>query len=237
MKIKIVHLYPRLMNIYGDIGNVICMVKRAQWRGIEPEVVNVNTGDRLPKDYDLVFMGGGQDKGQSLIAKDLQTKAKQLRDSIGEGTPALVICGGYQLFGRHFTTSQNETIKGIDVFGITTKASDIRMIGNIVINSKRFGTLVGFENHSGQTKYIASQEPLGRVIKGYGNNSTDRVEGIIYKNAIGTYMHGSFLPKNPHVADYLLLNALKRRYDIATLSPLEDDLAAKAKQVAIKRPR
>lgn len=237
MKLRLVHLYPDLMNIYGDMGNVICLSQRAKWRGIELEVKNVSIGDKLPAEFDLLFMGGGQDTGQSLVADDIARRAEQLKKAIDDGLPTLVICGGYQLFGHYFLTAEQEKILGIGVFDVITKASAVRMIGNLVIKSDHFGTLVGFENHSGQTTYLSTQQPLGKVSKGYGNNNRDKLEGVIYKNAIGTYMHGSFLPKNPAVADWLLLQAL-RRYDKATvLEPLDDRLAVMAKKIALQRRR
>lgn len=237
MKLRLVHLYPDLMNIYGDMGNVICLSQRAQWRGIDLEIKNVSIGDKMPTEFDLLFMGGGQDTGQSLVSDDINQRADQIKESIEQGLPALVICGGYQLFGHYFLTAENEKIPGIGVLDIITKASDVRMIGNLVIQSDRFGTLVGFENHSGQTTYLSAQTPLGRVSKGYGNNSRDKLEGVLYKNAIGTYMHGSFLPKNPQVADFLLLQAIRRHDKSAVLEPLDDSLAASAKKIAIQRPR
>lgn len=237
MNIKIVHLYPELMSIYGDLGNIICLQKRAFWRGIDCSVTNVNIGDKLPDEFDLLFMGGGQDTGQNLVAADLQSKASQIQSAIEDNLPALTICGGYQLFGKYFKTAGGDKIQGIGVFDLKTTASNERMIGNIVANSTQFGKLVGFENHSGQTILALNQNHLGSVSKGFGNNSTSRQEGAVYKNAIGTYMHGSFLPKNPHVADYLLLQALRRHDKSIVLHELDDSLAYEARKIAIARPR
>ncbi|MCC7289489.1 glutamine amidotransferase [bacterium] len=236
-KLKLVHLYPDLMNLYGDRGNVLCLQQRARWRGIDIEVVPVGVGMKLPEDYDLLFMGGGQDRGQELVADDLFQKGHQIKASIEAGLPALVICGGYQLFGHYFKTSAGKKLPGIGVFNAATDASNRRLIGNVVVRSQRFGKLVGFENHSGLTKLAASLEPLGQVVQGGGNNGEDGVEGALYKNAIGTYLHGSFLPKNPAVADFLISAALARAGYEAVLTELDDSLEKKASELASKRPQ
>lgn len=238
MKIRILHLYPKLMNIYGDIGNVIALKKRAGWRGIEAEVVNIDIKDKLEvKNGDILFIGGGQDRGQIVVSRDLKSKAQIIKEAIENGTPALTICGGYQLFGAYFLTQDGQKLTGIEVFKAYTKASSKRMIGNVVVESARFGKLIGFENHSGQTMLEASAEALGRVSKGFGNNQFDHREGIIYKNAIGTYLHGSFLPKNPAVADFLISRALISQGLLGKLQPLDDALENQARQVAEKLPQ
>lgn len=236
MKLTIVHLYPRMMNIYGDRGNVLCLMRRAQWRGIEVDVVEVNEGDKLPDRFDLLFMGGGQDSGQAAVASDLLKKGKQIKTMIEDGLPALAICGAYQLFGHYFTQSGGEKLLGIAVFDITTKASSTRMIGNIVTESEQFDRLIGFENHSGQTRLGKRAQALGRVVKGFGNNEERQYEGVIYKNAIGTYLHGSFLPKNPAVADFLLKCAVTRKKADFVFSPLDDEFVEPARAIAAERP-
>jgi CobQ-like glutamine amidotransferase family enzyme len=225
------------MNIYGDLGNVRTLVKRLEWRDYEAEVRPVEIGE--PFDWeavDVVFGGGGQDSGQLIVGSDLASRGEQLRQLAAEGVPMLTICGTYQLFGRGFTTLDGREIPGIDVFRASTIGSNVRMIGNIVIDSP-FGKLVGFENHSGQTILEPGQEPLGRVRKGYGNNPKSGREGAITNHAIGTYLHGPVLPKNPALADHLLLAALKRRYNITELEPLNDNLEHLAAKSAMRRPQ
>jgi CobQ-like glutamine amidotransferase family enzyme len=225
------------MNIYGDMGNVITLVKRLEWRGFGAEVRAVEAGE--PFDFseaDIVFGGGGQDSGQLIMGSDLLKRGPELRQLAEDGCPMLTICGTYQLFGRGFTTMEGQEIPGIDVFKASTVGSRTRMIGNIVVDSP-FGRLVGFENHSGQTILESDQEPLGLVKKGFGNNPTSKREGAIAGNAIGTYMHGPVLPKNPALADHLLGVALKRRHGINQLEPLEDSLEQAAARVATARPQ
>ena len=235
MKLSLVHLYPRAMNIYGDRGNVICLTKRAEWRGIELEVVEVNEGDKLPSEFDLLFMGGGQDSGQAVVAADLRSKGERIKTAIESGLPALLVCGGYQLFGHYFEEASGEKLEGIGVFDATTKASKTRMIGNIVLESEQFGWLVGFENHSGQTRLAPNTQSLGKVVKGYGNNDSREFEGATRHNAIGTYLHGSFLPKNPTVADYLLKTAVLRKKPDFVFSPIADKFVEQARAIAAER--
>lgn len=236
MKLKLVHLYPDLMNIYGDYGNVLCLIQRAKWRGLELEVVPVSINNKLPAQFDMIFMGGGQDRGQELVADDLVDKGKAIKHAIEAGLPALTICGGYQLFGHYFQPATGKRLAGIGVFDAFTQASSERLIGNIVLESQQFGTLVGFENHSGQTTLGQSAQPLGRVVKGFGNNSQAKAEGAIAKNAIGTYLHGSFLPKNPKVADFLLARTLHNRGIDKPLLTLDDNAECLAQNSSKSRP-
>ena len=236
-KLVIAHLYPREMNIYGDLGNVITLQKRLEWRGYDVKVRSVEVGE--PFDFaaaDIVFGGGGQDSGQLIMGDDLVKRGTDLRQMAADGVPMLVICGTYQLFGRGFTTMEGQEIPGIDVFRASTVGSRVRMIGNIVVDSP-FGQLVGFENHSGQTILEPEQEPLGVVKKGFGNNPKSRREGALSGNAVGTYMHGPVLPKNPHLADHLILAALKRRWGVTELEPLDDRQELTAARVAAGRPQ
>lgn len=237
-KIVIAHLYPEEMNIYGDRGNVIALVKRLMWRGIDVEVKRVGIGVKFDfNKADIVFGGGGQDRGQSVIAQDLQTKSVSLKRAANNGVAMLLICGMYQLFGRHFITDDEQKIPGIGIFDAETKASNVRMIGNIVVSSP-FGVLVGFENHSGQTTLGNAQRPLGSVIDGSGNNSRDKYEGAVYKNTFGSYLHGPLLPKNPKFADELIKRALKRKYGHSKkLKKLDDSLELTSAAVARKRSR
>ncbi len=238
MKIIIGYLYGDLMNIYGDTGNIIALKRRAEWRDIEVEVKNISVGNKLKKgDADIFFFGGGQDQQQELVAKDLTlSKGKIIKQEVERGVPLLAICGGYQLLGQYYKPHKGHKLPGIGLFPAYTVASHDRMIGNIVINSQ-FGKLVGFENHSGKTYLRKEAKPLGRVISGYGNNGEeDKTEGCIYKNAIGCYMHGSLLPKNPALADWLLQKALEVKYGKEIeLKPLDDSLENKAHQSAGKR--
>ncbi len=236
-RLVIAHLYPGEMNIYGDLGNIIALQKRIEWRGYEALVRPVELGRKIDWDeVDIIFGGGGQDSGQLLIGSDLVVRGEHLNALIDDDAPALVVCGLYQLFGRGFTTLEGQDIPGISVFRAATTGSTKRMIGNVTIESE-FGRLVGFENHSGQTELESGQQPLGKVRKGFGNNSESRLEGARYRNAIGTYLHGPVLPKNPKLADFLILAALKRRWKVTELEPLDDSLEFEAAQTAVNRPQ
>ena len=238
MKLTIGYLYGDLMNIYGDTGNIFALNKRAQWRGIEVEIKNISVKDALKKEeVDLFFFGGGQDQQQELVARDLvvSSKGKIIKQEIERGVPLLSICGGYQLLGDYYKPHKGPKLPGIGLFPAYTIASYNRMIGNIVINSM-FGDLVGFENHSGKTYLKKGALPLGMVKKGFGNNGTDKLEGCLYKNAIGCYMHGSLLPKNPKLADWLLKKALETKYGREIkLKSLDDTLESQAHTSAVKK--
>lgn len=243
MKLTIGYLYGDYMNIYGDTGNIIALKKRAEWRGIEVKVKNISVGDRLEKgEADIFFFGGGQDQAQSLVASDLNSsgKGKIIKEEIERGVPLLSICGGYQLLGEYYQPHKGPKLPGIGLFPAYTVASFDRMIGNIVtINNEQLtmnNYLVGFENHSGKTYLRKTAQPLGKVSKGFGNNGEDHTEGCIYKNAIGCYMHGSLLPKNPHLADWLLKKALEVKYGKKIeLDSLDDALESAAHQKTIAR--
>ena len=247
MNLIIGYLYGDLMNIYGDIGNIIALKKRAEWRGIKVVDKNVSIGSKLSKgDADIFFFGGGQDQQQELVASDLvkSGKGKVIKQAVERGVPLLSVCGGYQLLGEYYRPHKGPKLAGIGLFPAYTLASHDRMIGNIVIDSM-FGTLVGFENHSGKTYLKKGALPLGMVKKGFGNNGKDeqssrasrtRLEGCIYKNAIGCYMHGSLLPKNPKLADWLLKKALEVKYGKEIeLKPLDDSLEFEAHLKAVKK--
>ncbi|MBP9827110.1 glutamine amidotransferase [Candidatus Saccharibacteria bacterium] len=206
--LRILYLYPYEMNTYGDWGNVITLQKRAERRGIRTEVIEHRPGSKLPTNCNLIFMGGGQDSGQSLILEDLHAIGTNLKDMVNDGVPALTICGGYQLFGESFLMSDGSVLEGLGIFPLITQAEEGRLIGNVQVKSSQFGMLYGFENHSGRTTLHAQAEPLGRVLRGSGNNGRDHTEGIVFKNAIGTYLHGPVLPKNPVMADWLIARAI-----------------------------
>ena len=218
MAVKIVHLYPEEMNLYGDKGNVICMKKRLEARNYKVDVINVGIGERIP-DFDIMFIGGGQDKEMSIVRRDVRRKAEELTYYIHSGKTILAICGGYQLLGEYYKTSSSQVIELSGALPFFTEGAKQRMIGNIVFESP-FGKVVGFENHSGKT-YVANElRPLGRVISGYGNNGEDGSEGVLYKNTFGTYAHGAVLPKNPLLADEIIKRALQTN----ELSKLDDEL-------------
>jgi CobQ-like glutamine amidotransferase family enzyme len=237
MHLTITHLYPVEMSIYGDRGNVLTLSKRMEWRGIEPRVVEVGVGDAFdPTATDILFAGGGQDRGQVAVGLDLQARAEALHEAAEAGAVMLVVCGTYQLFARRFETMEGHDIQGIGLFKADTIGSTQRLIGNITIETE-WGQLVGFENHSGQTTLDPGQPPLGTVVKGYGNNATDRVEGAIYNQVHGTYMHGPILPRNPAFADHLILMAARRRYGVEHLAPLDDSLERAAAKVVMDAAR
>lgn len=245
-RIDVMSLYPHDMNIYGDSGNVLVVMRRLALYGYQPVLHAYNQGDSWPEHIDIVLGGGGQDSGQRKIQDDFMRRADQLRALAEEGVPMLVVCGLYQLFGKYFETIEHDRIAGIGIFDAVTIGKKERLIGNIVEKSTDFGTLVGYENHSGQTYLSGSTQPLAQVISGVGNNAEDHAEGARVKNVIGTYVHGSLLPKNPSVADFLIEQAAIRRYgefapqssdaDRVELQRLNDD-ARRAREVASKRPR
>lgn len=224
------------MSIYGDYGNIISLVKRMEWRSIKFVYSSLSIGDKFDQEYDIIFMGGGQDKGQVYVAQDIQNKSGKIHEHFNLKKPILTICGGYQLFGRYFVTSDANELPGIGIFDVTTRATNTRMIGNILIKSEQFGELVGFENHSGATELSGIEKPLGKVIKGYGNNIHAKSEGVLSKNAIGTYLHGSFLPKNPVVSDFIIEQAIRIQEPEYKLSSLDNELEAQAFSSAKKRP-
>lgn len=244
MLLTICHLYPDLMDTYGDMGNIITIRKRCEWRGIETKLLNYSINDSPLTTYniDFYFFGGGQDKAQGIVAKDLQKKSVPLIKAIDKGAVFLSICGGYQLLQKYFKTKDGGTIDGIGLFDAYTVGSDIRMTQNLLIklnpdleeqikkfypatsNQQPATHLIGFENHSGKTYLGKNTKALGTVINGSGNNGEDKTEGAVYKNAFGCYLHGSLLPKNPHLADYLIAKALERRYGIVQLKPIDDTI-------------
>lgn len=235
MEINICHLYPDLLNVYGDMGNILILKHRAEKRNIKVNIINVSLGDEFKEEkYDIVFFGGGQDYEQSIVSPDLiNNKKEAIRRYIEAGKVLLAICGGYQLLGKYYTTPTGEKLEGLGILDIYTEGGDTRFIGNTVIFNEEFEeTYVGFENHSGRT-YINNLTPLGKCIHGYGNNGKDGYEGCIYKNTFGSYFHGSLLAKNPELADRLLSLALNKKYSNVILQPLNDDFELKAKEFMI----
>lgn len=234
-RLRLAHLYPDVMNIYGDRGNVIALRYRCAARGIALDVDDINVGDPFdPAAYDLVLMGGGQDREQRRIADDLVAKGPALRSAIDDGLPALAICGGFQLFGHRYVDHEGGVIPGIGVFDVETRHPGPRAdrcIGDVVLATEA-GEVVGFENHGGRTYLGPRAKPFGTVGRGFGNNATDGTEGARYRNAIGTYLHGSLLPKNPALADELILAALRRRYGVGAVLPPLNDAAERAAHAA-----
>jgi CobQ-like glutamine amidotransferase family enzyme len=234
MRFTVGWLYPDLMNIYGDRGNILTLLKRAEWHGLEPRLVELGRGPANGQmdDVDLFFFGGGQDREQALIYDDLKEhKQEALEQSVEKGAQVLAVCGGYQLLGHYYQTADGQRFDGIGMIDVTTQAGRRRFIGDVVVRTEIAGitptSLVGFENHSGRTFLGPKAKPLGKVMVGKGNNGSDKSEGAVEGNITGTYLHGSLLPKNPHLADYLIGKALTRRGDGA-LSQLDDsaELAA-----------
>ena len=234
-KIVILQLYPSEMNVYGDFGNTLCLKKRLEWRGYEVELREHHPNKKLSEDVDIIVGGGGQDSGQLKVKDDLLKIGPTLHKMADSGVPMLMICGLYQLFGRFFKTREGVVIPGIGIFKAETHGGDKRLIGNIVTKSEKFGEIIGYENHSGLTYLDKDQPSLGRVFKGYGNNIKDGNEGAIYKNVIGTYLHGSLLPKNPEIADFLIKQAIKK--EIGPIDKEISNIEEHARLISKKRPR
>ena len=211
--LELAYLYPRLLNIYGDRGNVLTLKYRCELRGINLNITTVSIEEKIdPLRFDIYFMGGGQDQEQILVSEDLQKKKNDLISAIENNSVFLAVCGGYQLLGSFYRTSEGKELKGINALDLYTVAGNKRMIGNVLcteLESKK--TLVGFENHSGKTYLGKLLKPLAKVLRGGGNNGEDSFEGVRYKNVFGTYLHGSFLPKNPFLSDKIIELALKKK--------------------------
>jgi CobQ-like glutamine amidotransferase family enzyme len=225
------------MNIYGDRGNVLCLQKRLEWYGYNPCVIEYNQGDTFPDDVDIIVGGGGQDSGQRKIKQDLIKIGPKLKKMADDNVPMLMICGLYQLFGKFFKTSEGEIIEGIGLLDIETYGKSERLIGNIITRSEQFGDIIGYENHSGQTFLGHKVQALGSVRVGGGNNMSDNSEGARYKNVVGSYMHGSLLPKNPAIADYLIEQAVIRKYGKFEGKKIAEPYTELARSIAAKRPR
>jgi CobQ-like glutamine amidotransferase family enzyme len=242
-EIRVAHLYPEYLNIYADRGNIAVLANRAGWRGIDLVVEAVSVGDDLhPGAHDLLYVGGGQDREQSLIAPDLAAKGEAIREAVDRGVAVLAVCGGYQLLGRHYRDRAGEELPGAGLFPLHTVAGERRLIGDCLLEcelepgEKR--TLAGFENHAGLTRLESGAAPLGRVIAGFGNDGQSDFEGCRLGTAIGTYLHGPLLPRNPWLADWVLAQALAHRTGEAPeLEELPDVLEKEAHLVSAARAR
>jgi len=236
--LKVCHLYPDLLNLYGDRGNIIAFVQRCRWRGIPVEVVEVNTGEQVDfADMDFLFLGGGSDREQGLLADDLMLRKEALEHAIEDGLVVLAICGGYQMLGQYYLTHEGQKIPGLGILNLYTRAGNKRLIGNVIVEMNIDGEPVkvaGFENHSGQT-FIGDLEPIGKVLAGFGNNGQDQLEGARYKNVFCSYLHGPLLPKNSKLTDLLISLALQRRGMKVDLNPLDDILENRAVEVMAGR--
>jgi CobQ-like glutamine amidotransferase family enzyme len=242
MKIVVGHLYPDYLNIYADRGNIAVLARRAAWRGYEIEVRSVSIGEQIrPGDHDLLYVGGGQDREQALVAEDLAGKANGVLEAAAGGAAVLAVCGGYQLLGRSYRDLQENELPGIGLFPLETIAGDKRMIGDVLLDCElepgERHTLAGFENHAGRTLLDSGAEPLGRVLAGFGNDGASGFEGCRVGRAVGTYLHGPLLPRNPWFADWVIRQALAHRQggEPPQLEQLPDELESQAHVVSARR--
>ena len=241
MTIRVGHLYPDYLNIYADRGNIAVLAERARRRGHELEVTAIGVGDGpRPGEFDLYYVGGGQDREQELVAPDLASKAQALRSAVDGGAAFLAVCGGYQLLGRSYRDVAGVELPGIGLLPLRTVAGERRMIGDVLLRCDWADrTLAGFENHAGRTLLDDGAEPLGRVLAGFGNDGESGFEGCRRGRVYGTYLHGPLLPRNPWFADHLLAEALAHRSggEPPELAPLEDGLERAAHEISAARAR
>jgi lipid II isoglutaminyl synthase (glutamine-hydrolysing) len=241
MKIIVGHLYPDYLNIYADRGNIAVLARRAAWRGHELEVHSLSVGEEVRAgEHDLLYVGGGQDREQELVAQDLVRKADGLLEAVAGGAALLAVCGGYQLLGRSYRDFHGQDLPGIGLFPFDTVAGERRMIGDVLLECElepgEARTLAGFENHAGRTRLDLDATPLGRVVAGFGNDGESGFEGCRVGRAVGTYLHGPLLPRNPWFADWLLAQALAHRLgEPPRLDPLPDELEREAHAVSARR--
>ncbi len=231
MELKICHLYPDVMNLSCDRGNLICMEKRLQWRNIDVEIIPVQMGDVLDAEaFDLIFIGNGQPFAQPLLLEDAKAnKAAALAAAVEAGVPVLAVDGGYELLGKTYETAEGQKLEGLGILDVQTKCGQKRLVCNCAYFCEELDTtVVGFENHAGLTTLGSGVKPLGKVLSGGGNNGTDGTEGARYKNVFASYAHGSLLPKNPVLCDQILRLALERKYGEIDLVPLDDTLEQNA---------
>lgn len=250
LQLTIGWLYPQLMSTYGDKGNILVLQKRCEWRGIKTEIIPIDqsTSNQQLKTIDLLFGGGAQDREQEIVMEDLQKKKKTIKVLIENDIPALFVCGAPQLMGSYYEPAEGKRIEGLGIFDMISKhpgPKDDRLIGNVIAkiysenlttNNQLLTTIVGFENHGGRTYLGKTAKPFAKIVKGFGNNGKDGTEGVVYNNAIGSYLHGPLLPKNPQIADWLIAKALEIKYHKEiVLEPLDDTLEQKAREAIMKR--
>lgn len=233
-EVHLVHLYPREMSIYGDLGNTRAMAARLRWHGYTPVVHDHHPGAPWPQRADLVLGGGGQDSGQLRVQEDLDAQADRLRALAADAVPMLMICGMYQLMGQAFVTVEGKRLPGLGILDVTTQGNATRMIGPVVLQTE-FGTVVGYENHSGSTVLAPGAQPFGQVLHGNGNNPEDGTEGSRSNNVIGSYLHGPILPANPTLADSLLQIAATRATGSWLPESIDDSVAKQAHQRQVSR--
>ncbi|UOF90479.1 glutamine amidotransferase [Fodinisporobacter ferrooxydans] len=234
-KLRIAHLFPDLLNLYADRGNILALANRAKWRNIDVQVTPIRLGESFSiLEHDIVLLGGGSDREQAIIGRELKQYVPEFQQALENGMPILGICGGYQLLGKYYAAPTGEKIPGLGILEMATESGTTRLIGNVVIEDPKTGqTIVGFENHSGRTYH--SYDPLGIVKVGHGNNGEDQREGVRCHNLIGTYIHGPLLPKNPYLTDEILSLALAYRGLDGELEPLPDDLEHLAHRTMVER--
>ena len=244
MRIRVGHLYPDYLNIYADRGNIAVLTRRAALRGHDLVVDSIGIGDELtPGAHDLLYVGGGQDREQALIAPDLAARGEAIREAVAGGAALLGVCGGYQLLGRRYRGRDGSVMPGAALFPHETIASETRMIGDVLLACELEPgvekTIAGFENHAGRTLLDDGATPLGRVVAGFGNDGSSGFEGCRVGRALGTYLHGPLLPRNPWLADWLLAQSLAHVTGgpAPTLSPLRDELETLAHAVSAQRAR
>ncbi len=236
-ELTMIHLYPDLLNLYGDKGNIACLENRLRWRGISANVIP-HTDQNQDVDFDcadIIFLGGGSDREEEIVCQLLLKQKDKFLQYVESGGVLVAVCGGYPLLGKYYQTAEQK-MERLGILDIYTKAEDARLIGNVVLDCALFSQkVVGFENHAGRT-FIGNHTPLGKVVYGHGNTGESGYEGVLYKNVIATYLHGPLLPKNPLLCDYILTCALKRKYpDFTKLSPLNDNLEQQANQYMVTR--
>lgn len=237
MKIKIAHIYPELLNLYGDNGNIASLTKRCEWRNIDVEVQKYSLNDDIDFDnIDILFIGGGSDKEQKIVCESLRKYSERIREYVENNGVLIAFCGGFEILGNYYKI-KDETVQALGLIDMFTEYSDVRLIDDVIIQTGILDRpIVGFENHGGRV-YINNNTPFGKVVYGNGNNGTDGFEGVIYKNVIGTYLHGPLLPKNPHLCDYIIKKALQNKYGDVELQELDDRIEFAANDYVVNRFR
>lgn len=237
MKIKIAHIYPELLNLYGDNGNIASLTKRCEWRNIDVEVQKYSLNDDIDFDnIDILFIGGGSDKEHKIVCESLRKYCERIREYVENNGVLIAFCGGFEILGNYYKI-KDETVQALGLIDMFTEYSDVRLIDDIIIQTDILDRpIVGFENHGGRV-YINNNTPFGKVVYGNGNNGTDGFEGVIYKNVIGTYLHGPLLPKNPHLCDYIIKKALQNKYGDVELQDLDDRIEFAANDYVVNRFR